>query len=253
MVLLSNEYQTSNSGCSQRCMNQEGSFICQCNAGYTLASDGSTCYGKESSLKILCKSLVMHRVSAGDINVHSDLQISMSVCLEMEAVTRPAPTLMDHSHAAAILASPWVLRGLVKQSPPHHRLHSQLHRHRLLLHLPHNLVDSPLQTVAVSPVPTGPIPTLLTMNVNGPSNYQIPARPSSSRLTVQSMHSRLHVRRTGWTFLIGLVAMLLCCVTSATLILLHLLPPLVVRPRLYSLLDQYMVASVRDSGSRTKL
>ena len=45
-----NECQTGNGGCSQQCMNQEGSFICQCNAGYTLASDGSTCNGKESSL-----------------------------------------------------------------------------------------------------------------------------------------------------------------------------------------------------------
>ena len=40
------------SGCSQRCTNTVGSFICSCNLGYTLGSDKKTCLGKET--RIVC-------------------------------------------------------------------------------------------------------------------------------------------------------------------------------------------------------
>eukprot|EP00049_Salpingoeca_infusionum_P013243 m.247154 g.247154 ORF g.247154 m.247154 type:complete len:1247 (-) comp15390_c0_seq2:449-4189(-) len=37
------ECSTNNGGCDQTCTNTDGGFVCSCDAGYTLASDGSTC------------------------------------------------------------------------------------------------------------------------------------------------------------------------------------------------------------------
>ena len=33
-------------GCQHTCNNNPGSFLCSCNAGYALASDGKDCFGK---------------------------------------------------------------------------------------------------------------------------------------------------------------------------------------------------------------
>ena len=33
-------------GCAQVCSNTEGSYVCSCNSGYRLASDGRWCTGK---------------------------------------------------------------------------------------------------------------------------------------------------------------------------------------------------------------
>ena len=40
-----NECNTDNGGCSQVCINQVGSYYCQCNNGYTLDDDGHGCTG----------------------------------------------------------------------------------------------------------------------------------------------------------------------------------------------------------------
>ena len=40
------ECETSNGGCAQSCNNTEGSFMCSCMTGYTLAADGFSCEGK---------------------------------------------------------------------------------------------------------------------------------------------------------------------------------------------------------------
>ena len=41
-----NECLTENGGCRQTCTNTVGSFVCSCNEGFTLASDGRNCTGK---------------------------------------------------------------------------------------------------------------------------------------------------------------------------------------------------------------
>ena len=33
-------------GCQHTCINNPGSFLCSCNTGYALASDGKDCFGK---------------------------------------------------------------------------------------------------------------------------------------------------------------------------------------------------------------
>ena len=38
-----NECMLNTSGCSQGCMNNDGSFECTCSEGFTLSSDGVTC------------------------------------------------------------------------------------------------------------------------------------------------------------------------------------------------------------------
>ena len=40
------ECLTDNGGCGQVCTNTAGSFVCSCNQGFTLASDGRNCTGK---------------------------------------------------------------------------------------------------------------------------------------------------------------------------------------------------------------
>ncbi len=37
-------------GCVQTCTNNNGSFLCSCGTGYTLANDGLGCDGKSSTL-----------------------------------------------------------------------------------------------------------------------------------------------------------------------------------------------------------
>ena len=37
------ECGTGNGGCEQNCVNTLGSYICSCNMGYTLISDGHNC------------------------------------------------------------------------------------------------------------------------------------------------------------------------------------------------------------------
>ena len=40
-----NECAEGSSGCEQSCTNTEGSFQCECNAGYMLAGNGLSCIG----------------------------------------------------------------------------------------------------------------------------------------------------------------------------------------------------------------
>ena len=40
------ECATDNGGCAQTCTNTVGSFVCSCQSGYTLASNGLTCDGE---------------------------------------------------------------------------------------------------------------------------------------------------------------------------------------------------------------
>ena len=40
-----NECQTNNGGCQQICANADGSFNCECKAGFTLTSNNLTCEG----------------------------------------------------------------------------------------------------------------------------------------------------------------------------------------------------------------
>ena len=44
-----NECDVSNGGCEHDCKNKNGSFICQCNRGYSLSGNGKSCLGKYQS------------------------------------------------------------------------------------------------------------------------------------------------------------------------------------------------------------
>ena len=41
------ECATNNGGCAHICTNTDGSFVCSCRTGFTLASDGLGCNGEE--------------------------------------------------------------------------------------------------------------------------------------------------------------------------------------------------------------
>ena len=41
-----NECDTNNGSCDQKCINQVGSYYCQCNIGYTLDEDRHGCSGQ---------------------------------------------------------------------------------------------------------------------------------------------------------------------------------------------------------------
>ena len=51
-----------NGGCSQKCENIPGSFICSCNSGYTLNSDGKTCKGKNFTKVINVQKSIISRL-----------------------------------------------------------------------------------------------------------------------------------------------------------------------------------------------
>lgn len=44
-----NECNVLNGGCEHQCKNRNGSYICQCNKGYSLSGDGKSCSGKFQS------------------------------------------------------------------------------------------------------------------------------------------------------------------------------------------------------------
>ena len=46
MVPDVDECATNNGGCSQQCIDTSGSFTCDCDEGYALNVDGSSCDGK---------------------------------------------------------------------------------------------------------------------------------------------------------------------------------------------------------------
>ena len=46
MNLDVNECEMSNGGCQHQCKNTNGSYLCQCNGGFLLDSNGKTCTGK---------------------------------------------------------------------------------------------------------------------------------------------------------------------------------------------------------------
>ena len=44
-----NECDALNGGCEHQCKNRNGSYICQCNRGYSLSGDAKSCSGKFQS------------------------------------------------------------------------------------------------------------------------------------------------------------------------------------------------------------
>lgn len=46
MDLDLNECETLNGGCEHQCKNTNGSYICECNKGFSLNGNGKTCSGK---------------------------------------------------------------------------------------------------------------------------------------------------------------------------------------------------------------
>ena len=46
LYLDTNECATNKGGCNQTCVNEIGSFHCECDTGYTLNADGLGCTGK---------------------------------------------------------------------------------------------------------------------------------------------------------------------------------------------------------------
>ena len=51
-ILDIDECAAGNGGCDHTCTNQPGTFLCSCNAGYTLDGNGKSCIGKSQRLKI---------------------------------------------------------------------------------------------------------------------------------------------------------------------------------------------------------
>ena len=55
-----NECDVDNGNCSQICTNTNGSFICECNVGYQLDTDGTTCNGLYRELINYCMYMYMY-------------------------------------------------------------------------------------------------------------------------------------------------------------------------------------------------
>ena len=53
-----NECNTSNGGCNQTCVNEVGSYHCECRIGYTLNSNNHSCDGKVTTIT-RCLSLFL--------------------------------------------------------------------------------------------------------------------------------------------------------------------------------------------------
>ena len=85
------ECNTENGGCDQNCTNNDGSFLCSCSTGYTLADDDLGCDGKKIDK---LGSMHCENLSFG--------QMLMNVPLEMEVVITIAPTTMVLSCALVV-------------------------------------------------------------------------------------------------------------------------------------------------------
>ena len=57
MNLDVNECDITNGGCQHHCRNTNGSYLCQCNGGFFLDSNGKTCTGKFVTMCKKCKWL----------------------------------------------------------------------------------------------------------------------------------------------------------------------------------------------------
>ena len=54
-VLDANECEASNGGCQHHCVNNNGSYICQCNKGFVLDHNGKSCTGK-LKIQVICEN-----------------------------------------------------------------------------------------------------------------------------------------------------------------------------------------------------
>ena len=54
MYLDVNECEILNGGCQHQCKNTNGSYLCQCNEGFFLNSNGRTCTGKFEKDSVIC-------------------------------------------------------------------------------------------------------------------------------------------------------------------------------------------------------
>ena len=71
-----NECATNNGGCAQTCTNTVGSFVCSCQSGYTLASNGLTCNG----MYRLCYSSVNTLISVCTCGVCVSSNLDVNEC-----------------------------------------------------------------------------------------------------------------------------------------------------------------------------
>ena len=88
-----NECHERTDGCHQKCVNTNGSYTCDCQTGYRIASDGYTCTG---IFKSFAQRLLFWKTSL--------FQTLMSAVRGLIGVTRTAIMLMVLMHVAVTVA-----------------------------------------------------------------------------------------------------------------------------------------------------
>ena len=86
-----NECLTDAHDCQQLCVNTDGGFRCECNSGFQLNSDQSTCSG----MSLICR---IREQEFSDLILFT--QTLMNAVLMVVSVTRCVTTQMDHLSAA---------------------------------------------------------------------------------------------------------------------------------------------------------
>lgn len=90
------ECQAANGGCAQTCTNTDGSFLCSCGTGYTLAYDGFSCDGNEVNFAVQVRSCL-------------SLQMWMNVLKTVMAAVRHVPIMMAPSCVPVVQGTLWQL------------------------------------------------------------------------------------------------------------------------------------------------
>lgn len=68
-----NECMYDNGGCTDDCMNTQGSYYCICSPGNTLDDDQTTCKGKRTFLELLYPHNKLLKALNSILNAHNEL------------------------------------------------------------------------------------------------------------------------------------------------------------------------------------
>ena len=108
-----NECVETPSVCEQSCTNTVGSFVCGCNAGFELQSDGRSCNGelcagKDGNSRCLAKDLCVGDWSSLSVIIERTVRCPWHLVKTMKIIDHPFPNYHPISCHASVLKQVFV-------------------------------------------------------------------------------------------------------------------------------------------------